>query len=82
MAKFKACAPDFTQRNANSYGLTGWVRNTKDGKVEGEAQGDEASLAKLFKDLNRGPRHAQVVKLEKSDIEPKDGETSFVVNRS
>ncbi|ODH44729.1 hypothetical protein ACO22_00719, partial [Paracoccidioides brasiliensis] len=50
--------------------------------VEGEAQGDEASLAKLFKDLNQGPRHAQVVKLEKSDIEPKDGETSFVVNRS
>lgn len=24
---------DFTQKKANSYGVTGWVRNTSDGKV-------------------------------------------------
>ncbi|KAK2792964.1 hypothetical protein FQN50_010032, partial [Emmonsiellopsis sp. PD_5] len=72
---------DFTQRNANSYGLTGWVRNTTDGKVEGEAQGDEASLAKLLKDVNRGPRHAHVVKLDKEEIERKEGEVGFVVSR-
>ncbi|QSS57067.1 hypothetical protein I7I53_05460 [Histoplasma capsulatum var. duboisii H88] len=27
---------DFTRRNANNYNLTGWVRNTPDGKVGGK----------------------------------------------
>ncbi|PGH29512.1 hypothetical protein GX50_07736 [[Emmonsia] crescens] len=50
-------------------------------RVEGEAQGDEAALSKLLKDLNQGPQLARVVKLEKSEIELKDGEESFVVTR-
>lgn len=48
-------------------------------KVEGEAQGDEASLQKLMKDLNRGPSAAHVVKLEKSEQDVKEGESSFDV---
>ncbi|KAL2362766.1 hypothetical protein RJZ56_004302 [Blastomyces dermatitidis] len=72
---------DFTQRNANNYGLTGWVKNTRDGKVEGEAQGDEPALSNLLKDLSRGPEFARVVKLEHSEIDLKDGEESFVVTR-
>ncbi|EER23941.1 Acylphosphatase family protein [Coccidioides posadasii C735 delta SOWgp] len=72
---------DFTQRNANLYGLTGWVRNTTDGKVQGEAQGDEESITKLIEDISRGPRHAQVTKLEKSEIDPKVGESRFQVVR-
>ncbi|KAG5302696.1 hypothetical protein I7I50_02919 [Histoplasma capsulatum G186AR] len=72
---------DFTRRNANNYNLTGWVRNTPDGKVEGEAQGDEAALSKLLEDLSQGPELARVVKLEKSEIDLKDGEESFVVTR-
>ncbi|KAL2003704.1 hypothetical protein VTN02DRAFT_2735 [Thermoascus thermophilus] len=72
---------DFTERQANSYGLTGWVRNTIDGKVEGEAQGDEESLQKLLKDINKGPRLAHVVKLEKKEIDPLDGESNFVILR-
>ena len=51
---------------------------TSDGiKVEGEAQGDEESLQKLLKDLNRGPSLAHVVKVEKSEQEVKEGEHSF-----
>ncbi|PGH06456.1 hypothetical protein AJ79_06546 [Helicocarpus griseus UAMH5409] len=67
---------DFTQRNANNYGLTGWKQ------VQGEAQGEEAFLTKLLKDLSQGPRHAHVVKVEKSDIDVKEGESSFVVKRT
>merc|ERR1712058_97022 len=55
---------DFTQTQANKYGITGWVKNTSDGKVQGEAQGDESSLEKLKQDLNQGPSAAQVVKLD------------------
>ncbi|PWY82462.1 hypothetical protein BO83DRAFT_374945 [Aspergillus eucalypticola CBS 122712] len=46
-------------------------------QVEGEAQGTEESLQKFLKDINNGPRHAHVVKLEKKEIAPKDGEVEF-----
>ncbi|EXJ95333.1 acylphosphatase [Capronia coronata CBS 617.96] len=68
---------DFVQRKATSYGLTGYVKNTPNGKVAGEAQGDEGSLKKLKADLNDGPRLAHVVKLETKELDPKEGESSF-----
>jgi len=69
----------FTQKKANEYGLTGWVRNAPQGKVEGEAQGDSDSIQKLLKDLDRGPTHAHVVKLEKQEQNVKEGESSFEI---
>ncbi|KAK5205583.1 hypothetical protein LTR72_010388 [Exophiala xenobiotica] len=68
---------DFTQRKATSYGLTGFVKNTEDGRVAGEAQGSDDGLKKLKADLNDGPRSAHVVKVEVKDIEPKSGESAF-----
>lgn len=53
------------------------MKNTNDDKVAGEAQGDDGSLQKFKKDLNEGPRHAHVVKVETKDIETKDGESDF-----
>ncbi|KAI1949035.1 hypothetical protein LOZ39_000723 [Ophidiomyces ophidiicola] len=72
---------DFTQKKANGYGLTGWVRNTTDGKVEGEAQGDDESVQRLLVDIAQGPPHAQVLKLENSEISPKAGDARFQVVR-
>ncbi|RDL39930.1 Acylphosphatase [Venustampulla echinocandica] len=69
----------FTQKKATSYGLTGWVKNARNGKVEGEAQGPDGNLQKLLKDLDAGPSLAHVTKLEKSEIEVQDGETGFEV---
>jgi len=60
--------------------LTGRVENTPDGKVDGEAQGDEESLKKLLKDIDRGPPRAHVVKLEKWELEPKEGESGFTAS--
>lgn len=68
---------DFTQKTANANNLTGFVQNSSDGKVRGEAQGEEAGLRELLKAINDGPRHAQVVKVEKKEIEVKEGETEF-----
>ncbi|KAI2856451.1 hypothetical protein CBS12448_4420 [Aspergillus niger] len=68
---------DFTQKRATQYDVKGWVKNTHCGRVEGEAQGTEDSLQKFLKDINNGPRHAHVVKLEKKEIAPKDGEVEF-----
>ncbi|KAI9051717.1 hypothetical protein LZ554_004757 [Drepanopeziza brunnea f. sp. 'monogermtubi'] len=71
----------FTQKKASSYGLTGWVRNVADGKVEGEAQGEDEVLQRFVKDIEKGPTHARVARLEKSDVDLVDGESGFEVRR-
>ncbi len=50
-------------------------------QVEGEAQGDEVAIASFLKDIDRGPRHAKVVRLDKEDRDVVDGETGFEVRR-
>jgi len=69
----------FTKKKATEYNLTGWVRNTPNEKVEGEAQGADADVQALLAALNKGPTHAHVVKLEKQEIDVVDGETEFKV---
>ncbi|KAJ5899459.1 hypothetical protein N7495_004203 [Penicillium taxi] len=73
---------DFTQKTARSNELKGWVRNTICGKVEGEVQGDEETVKKLLTQINKGPRFAHVVKLEKREIEPIQSEGDFLVMRT
>ncbi|KAI4124858.1 MAG: hypothetical protein LQ338_004584 [Usnochroma carphineum] len=67
----------FTQSKASSYGLTGFVRNASGGQVEGEAQGDDEAIQKLLKVLESGPPAATVTKVEKSEIDVKEGESSY-----
>jgi acylphosphatase len=55
---------DWTVRNARELGLTGWVRNLSDGRVEILADGDEAALGKLLDALRTGPRLASVEHVE------------------
>ncbi len=56
---------------AKSLGLTGWVRNLSDGKVEVLAQGDERGLAALKERLPQGSPLARVeaVQAEMIDYE-------------
>ena len=63
----------YTQRVAQSYGLSGWVRNLPDGRVEILAEGDEEVLCYFVKDIWRGPRLSRVDKIEifkEEDNEP------------
>ncbi|OKL55764.1 hypothetical protein UA08_09039 [Talaromyces atroroseus] len=71
----------FTQKKATEYGVTGWVQNSPDGRVEGEIQGEDSLVQKLLQDVNKGPRHAHVVKLEKSEIDTSEGESAFTVRK-
>ncbi|GFF62661.1 acylphosphatase [Aspergillus lentulus] len=73
---------DFTQKRAVEYGLKGWVKNTTCGRVEGEVQGSDETLQKFFKDIDKGPRLAHVVKIEKRDLTPEEGEDHFAVRRT
>ncbi|KAI2629602.1 Acylphosphatase [Hypoxylon sp. NC1633] len=71
----------FTQKKATEHNITGWCRNTEHGKVEGEAQGHEDSVKSFLKELDKGPTHAHVVRLDKEHREVQDGEAHFEVRR-
>ena len=47
-------------RQANSIGITGFVRNEPDGSVYIEAEGNEIALAEFMQWCKTGPSHAQV----------------------
>jgi acylphosphatase len=50
----------FALRQGNSLNLGGYVRNTPDGRVEVEAEGDRADIERLISVLREGPRAAEV----------------------
>ena len=50
----------FVSDQAQSIGLTGWVRNVYDGQVEVVAEGTRGDLEKLLRSLQRGPSGAHV----------------------
>jgi len=52
------------QREALAQGVTGWVRNRRDGSVEAVLQGDEAAVAAVIAWSRRGPSAARVAQVE------------------
>lgn len=55
---------DHTRRWADSLGLTGWVRNLRDGRVEVLAEGAKDRLEDLTAWLKQGPPLAEVQNIE------------------
>ena len=53
-----------TRGIAQSLGLTGWVKNLPDGRVEVVAEGKEEEIEGLVNFLKRGPFLARIDKLE------------------
>jgi len=53
----------FVARQAESRGLTGWVRNLSDGNVEAVLCGTEADAVTVIEACRRGPRLAIVRRL-------------------
>ena len=54
------CYRMYACEEAERLGITGWVRNLHDGKVEIAAEGEEASLDKFVEWCRLGPLHARV----------------------
>lgn len=44
----------FVENTAKTIGLTGWVKNLPDGKVEIEAEGDKKTLESFLVDIKSG----------------------------
>lgn len=53
-----------TESAARRLGLTGWVRNLRDGRVELVACGEEASLQELERWLWQGPPRSRVTEVQ------------------
>lgn len=51
-------------------GLTGWVRNLRDGDVEIVAEGDREKIEQLIQWCRRGPRLARVDDIQIEWLEP------------
>ncbi len=72
----------FVSDQAQALGLTGWVRNTYDGRVEVCAEGTYPVLERLLEKLRLGPRSAFVTEVQK-EWQPASGEfQSFEVRRT
>jgi acylphosphatase len=55
---------------AESFGITGWIKNTKDGNVEATAYGDEEALNAFINWCKKGPDKAKVEEIVITGKEP------------
>ena len=70
-----SCAEEARRRD-----LSGWVRNTPDGRVEAVFEGQEASVDALVTWCRNGPPHARVEAVEVTE-EPPTGGHGFHIRR-
>ena len=54
----------WTERRANALGLSGWVRNLRDGSVEAVFSGPSDAVDAMLAACRDGPRLARVDKVE------------------
>ena len=70
----------FAVRRALRIGVSGWVRNLPDGRVEALAEGSLAALAEFEAALRRGPDMADVTNLQVDEISDEtELLTSFII---
>jgi len=64
----------FTRKNAENLGVTGWVKNLSDGRVEAVFQGSEEQIEELIQRCKKGPVASYVQNIE---IEKNSGEEDY-----
>ena len=69
---------DYTQRQAESLGLTGWVKNLADGRVKTVIQGPKEKIKLMIDWCWQGPPLSRVENIEVKEIKAKKL-NSFVV---
>ena len=61
-----------TRERASALGLTGWVRNLRDGRVEALFEGEQASVDGALEFIRKGPPLARVLSAEVVDYQAAD----------
>jgi acylphosphatase len=68
----------WTRDEAQSLGVTGWVRNCPDGSVEAQLEGEAQAVDELVDLMREGPPGARVDDLSFEEADP-EGLDSFEV---
>jgi acylphosphatase len=69
---------DSCRRQAERYGVAGWVRNADDGSVVAELEGDPEAVQAVLAWMHRGPERAQVRDVAVTEV-AETGERGFQV---
>lgn len=69
----------YTKKKATQHGLTGWVRNLADGRVEVMAQGALSDISTLTNWLGAGPERAEVINVEVRVVEGHESMKEFSI---
>jgi acylphosphatase len=70
---------DSVRSRALNRGVTGWVRNNRDGTVEAVFEGDPEAVESLVRFVHDGPRSARVDRVDVHEEEP-EGLTGFGIS--
>lgn len=68
-----------TLEQAQSHGLTGWVRNIPDGRVEVMLYGEEKAVRQVESWLSQGPELACVAEVESETLPYEDNHSAFLI---
>lgn len=67
----------YTQQRALELGLTGWVRNLWDGRVEAVFEGNQSAVDQVLSWCRHGPPAAQVEDVQVTRESPRGDLTGF-----
>ena len=70
---------DSVRRRAATVGVTGWVRNTREGAVEAVFEGRPSAVEQLVSFSREGPRGARVDRVEVHVEEPEGIEAFRII---
>ncbi len=62
----------WTVEQATELGLSGWVRNRRDGTVEAVFSGDGDTVEQMLQLCRRGPERARVTHIERVELDGYD----------
>lgn len=62
----------WAREQAQAIGVSGWVRNCPDGRVEAHVEGDGRAVDRMIDRLRAGPPSARVEDVRTWDVEPCD----------
>ena len=69
----------FTHDAATREGVTGWVRNLLDGRVEALLEGETDAVVRVERAMRSGPRGAHVERVEVDDEEASGSYKAFSI---